>query len=113
MSGTAKTVLIVGGLGILALLLFEKTSSGVITTGTTTLPVNSTAGQVVAGVGAFSSIAASVENLFSGPTTAPLTSGASPSNPNDVSDAALNSLTAANAQGNVTDSTIDSVLGID
>lgn len=113
MSGTVKTILIVGGLGVLALLLFEKTSSGVITTGTTTLPVNSTAGQVVAGASVFSSVAGSIKNLFSGPTTAPLTSGASPSNPNDVSDSAINSLTANNAQGNVTDSTIDSVLGID
>lgn len=83
MSGSAKTLLIVGGVGLVAILFLSKSATTTTVAGTA-VPVGSTAATVGAAAGAGTSLVNALSNLFNGPTTAPLTSGASPSNPNNI-----------------------------
>ena len=97
MSKTLKYVL----LGVGALVLFELFKGGSLFGATATtgyqsanpyaanyVAPGSTAQSVAVGITAGTGLLATIGNLFSGRTTAPLTSGASPSNPNDLTNTA-------------------------
>lgn len=81
----SSTLLIVGAVG-LAVLLFTRKASATPALVPSMYPgtggsAGNNVGAIATGVG---SLVAGFRGLFSGPTTAPLTSGASPSNPNDI-----------------------------
>ena len=80
-----STLLVAGGIALVAILLFSKKASATPTLVPTAYPgAGTTAGNVGAIAGAGATLATAFKNLFTGPTTAPLTSGASASNPNDI-----------------------------
>lgn len=77
-------ILVVGGIGIVALLLFSKSGSGISIPGLTPAPVSTTTGEITAATSGATSLTNAFANLFNGGTAAPLTSGASPANPNNT-----------------------------
>lgn len=105
MSSSTK-LLAIGGAGVVILLLLSK-SGAVSIPGITPAPVNTTAANVTAATTGIASLANAFKNLFSGPTTAPLTSGASPSNPNDTTASSLASAGAGNTNATETGGTFD------
>jgi hypothetical protein len=90
MSKTTKYLLF-GGAAVVLVLILRSGSTGLTIPGITPAPVSTTAANVTAAGTAAGSILGGLSSLFNGPTTAALTSGASPSNPNDISSSAQES----------------------